>query len=111
MLRPKSKSASRIAVVNGEVYTSRMVIRRGVVVVQDGKIEAVEVGSPSARLLKGALVVDARGMIVAPGFIDLHIHGAGGGDTSDCKVESIRKMASTLVKFGTTSFLPTIYPA
>ena len=111
MPRPKSKTASRIAIVNGEIYTSRMMIRRGVVVVQDGKIEAVEVSSPSAGLLKGALVVDAGGMIVAPGFVDLHIHGAGGGDTSDCKVESIRKMASTLVRFGTTSFLPTIYPA
>ena len=75
-----------------------------------GKIDTIEEGSWSLRRLKGALVVNARGTIVAPGFIDLHIHGASGGDTSDCSLESLRKMSSTLARFGTTSFLPTIYP-
>jgi len=100
-----------IAIVNGEIYTSRVVIRRGVVVVRNGRIETIEEGSAGRRLTRGAVVVDARGMIVAPGFIDLHIHGAGGGDTSDCSLKSIRKMCSTLVRFGTTAFLPTVYPA
>ncbi|MCD6394869.1 MAG: N-acetylglucosamine-6-phosphate deacetylase [Planctomycetes bacterium] len=111
MAHSAKASGQCIAIVNGEIYTSRVVIRRGVVVIRDGRIDTIEQGSGTSRRPKGALVVDARGMIVAPGFIDLHIHGAGGGDTSDCSVESLRKMSSALVRFGTTSYLPTVYPA
>jgi len=38
--------------------------------IQDGKIAAV-----SASLLRGKSVLDAKGLVVAPGFIDLHSHG------------------------------------
>ncbi|WP_163970322.1 N-acetylglucosamine-6-phosphate deacetylase [Oceanobacillus halotolerans] len=42
-----------------------------------------------------------------PGFIDLHIHGAGGADVMDGTNEALSIMTSTLPKEGTTSFLPT----
>lgn len=44
---------------------------------------------------------------MSPGFIDIHIHGAGGYDTMDGTVDAIDSISKTIVKHGTTSFLPT----
>ena len=45
--------------------------------------------------------------VVLPGFIDQHIHGAGGSDGMDGTVEDIQNIAQTVAKEGTTSFLVT----
>ncbi|WP_424955137.1 N-acetylglucosamine-6-phosphate deacetylase [Jeotgalibacillus salarius] len=42
-----------------------------------------------------------------PGFIDPHIHGAGGADIMDATPEALETMAKALVKEGVTSFLAT----
>jgi N-acetylglucosamine-6-phosphate deacetylase len=46
-------------------------------------------------------------LYVAPGFIDEHIHGAGGADTMDAKISSLETMATALVQEGVTSFTAT----
>lgn len=45
--------------------------------------------------------------VVIPGFIDQHIHGAGGCDTMDGTVEALAAIADTVAKEGTTTFLAT----
>lgn len=45
--------------------------------------------------------------VVLPGFIDEHIHGAGGFDTMDGTLDALDTISKTLVKEGTTSFLAT----
>lgn len=52
-------------------------------------------------------VIDAQGLYLAPGFIDIHIHGAGGFDTMDGTYEALNNISKTIVNTGTTSFLPT----
>ena len=52
-------------------------------------------------------VIDAAGNYVAPGLIDIHIHGYLGEDTCDAKPEGIKKMAYGVAQNGVTSFLPT----
>ena len=47
------------------------------------------------------------GCIVLPGFVDQHVHGAGGADAMDGTVEAIETISKTLAKEGTTSFLAT----
>ena len=59
------------------------------------------------ELPAGACVIDAEGNYVAPGLIDIHIHGYLGEDTCDAKPEGIKKMAYGVAKNGVTSFLPT----
>ncbi len=54
-----------------------------------------------------ANVIDAKGNYVAPGLVDIHIHGYLGEDTSDAKPEGVKKMAYGVAKNGVTSFLPT----
>lgn len=55
----------------------------------------------------GAEIIDAAGNYVAPGLIDIHIHGYLNEDTSDAKPEGITKMAYGVAKNGVTAFLPT----
>lgn len=52
-------------------------------------------------------IIDAKGGYIAPGLIDIHIHGYLGEDTSDAKPEGIKKMAYGVIRNGVTAFLPT----
>ncbi len=52
-------------------------------------------------------IIDAKGRLVAPGLIDMHIHGYLGADASDGDADGIRKMAEGIIKNGVTSWCPT----
>jgi len=52
-------------------------------------------------------ILDAQGRIITPGFIDIHIQGAGGADILDTAPEALKAISQTCVRFGTTSFLAT----
>lgn len=54
-----------------------------------------------------AEIICAEGCYVAPGLVDVHIHGYMNEDASDGKAEGVRKMAEGVVKNGVTTFLPT----
>jgi len=77
------------------------------VLIQGAKI--VEVG-PSCDLAGRApgTTIDARGAIVAPGFIDMHIHGSAGFDTMDATPSALARMAEFISSHGVTGFLPTV---
>ena len=51
--------------------------------------------------------LDAQGRIIAPGFIDIHIQGAGGADILDATPDALKAISQTCARFGTTSFLAT----
>lgn len=48
-----------------------------------------------------------EGAVVLPGFIDQHIHGAGGADTMDASANALACIAKTVAEEGTTAFLAT----
>lgn len=48
-----------------------------------------------------------EGAIVVPGFIDEHIHGAGGADVMDGSINALSTIAKEIAKEGTTTFLAT----
>ena len=79
-------------------------IRDGLeVVVHDGKIDAIR---PAARA-RGKDVVDLAGNYLAPGFVDLHVHGALGRDTMEGLAEAFRAICDFHATGGTTSLLLT----
>jgi len=104
-----SKDPAIILIRNAAIDTGRLFIGRGQILVREGRIE--EVTAQTAPLVRAAgRVLDARGFLVAPGFIDIHVHGGGGYDTTDGTSMAIIKMAETFLKYGVTGLLPTIYP-
>lgn len=56
----------------------------------------------------GAEVVEARQEIVAPGFVDLHVHGAGGAMFEDGDRDGVRRIRAALAAHGTTALLATV---
>lgn len=52
-------------------------------------------------------ILDAQGNFVAPGFINVHIHGCAGADVMDGTPDALEKICNFLPRTGVTSFLPT----
>ena len=79
-------------------------IRDGLeVVAVEGKISAVrEQTHPRAKEL-----IDLHGNYLAPGFVDLHVHGALGRDTMDASMDAFRAICDFHASGGTTSLLLT----
>ena len=75
----------------------------GYILAEDGRITALEKEPAS---LKGEMI-DATGVYVSPGFIDLHTHGGGGHDFMDGDVRCITEAALTHMRHGTTTLYPT----
>jgi len=94
-----------ILLKNGAVVLAETVLFKSDVLVKENKI--AEVG-PDLRTPKGAEVIDASGLHIAPGFIDLHIHGAAGHMFEFSGADGYRTISSTIARHGTTGFLATI---
>lgn len=92
-----------------EIFTPYKRLENGFIVVEDGMIK--DVGSRGKFAGTGMEILDFSDCIVAPGLIDIHIHGIAGRNTMDAKTESIREMAKALATHGVTSFSPTLEAA
>jgi N-acetylglucosamine-6-phosphate deacetylase len=55
--------------------------------------------------------IDATGLWVIPGLIDVHVHGSAGSDTMDATPAALQAMAGFFVRHGVTSYLPTTLAA
>lgn len=79
-------------------------IRDGLeLVVENGKISAI--GKDTDK--QGKEIIDLRGNYLAPGFIDLHVHGAMGRDTMEASTEAFQTICEYHASGGTTSLLLT----
>jgi len=54
-----------------------------------------------------AVILDAGGRYISPGFIDIHVHGGGGYDFMDNTIDAFLEIAKTHARFGTTALYPT----
>jgi N-acetylglucosamine-6-phosphate deacetylase len=72
------------------------------VVVRDGKI--VEIRAPASHADQ---TIDLHGNFLAPGFVDVHVHGANGHDSMEANAEAFRAICDYHARGGTTSMLLT----
>jgi N-acetylglucosamine-6-phosphate deacetylase len=99
---------NRLNITNGKIILRDSIMPNGSVLVEDGKILAVTAGDaefPDAR------VFDVQGQYIAPGFIDIHVHGGGNHDFMDGTEEAFLKVAELHAAHGTTSMMPTTLTA
>lgn len=99
-----------LVVKDGRLVTPRKVIKNGVLLIEGSKIVAVS-SEDGIDIPSHSKVISADNQYVAPGFIDIHVNGGGGGDALDGTLEAIEKMVQTHVQSGTTSMVPTIITA
>ena len=91
-------------IINGKILLKDGVLE-GMAVVFGERIE--KIAAPDALNLSDYEVIDAAGNYIAPGLVDMHIHGYLGADVSDGDAEGIRKMAEGILKNGVTAWCPT----
>ena len=79
-------------------------MEKGSVLITGDTITAVSENNMEAG---DAVEIDAKGLYVSPGFIDIHVHGGGGHDFMDNSVEAFLAIAETHARYGTTAMWPT----
>jgi N-acetylglucosamine-6-phosphate deacetylase len=80
------------------------------ILMRDGVIELVG-PREGMNLPDGATEISATDKSAIPGFVDVHIHGAGGRDVMEGSPEALRIIAKTVAHRGTTSFVATTVTA
>ncbi len=86
---------------NGLVFTEKAGFEQIDIRIENGRI--AELG----RNLRGNDIIDAVGLYVVPGFVDIHTHGAVGCDFCDASVDGLKAIVAYERSVGVTSFCPT----
>lgn len=100
----------RLQIVGGTLLTPYQRLANHTLTIEDGQIASMRPAS-TGEGLKTDRVIEADGMWVVPGFIDVHVHGANGFDAMDAAPEAIHGMATYFARHGVTSYLPTTMSA
>ncbi|MEF3301995.1 N-acetylglucosamine-6-phosphate deacetylase [Paenibacillus sp. GYB003] len=99
---------NRKIVTNVRAVTETSIVPSAAVLVADGRIERIGSGEAAwTGLVPDAERIDGQGMLLVPGMIDVHIHGANGCDMMDGTEESVQQVSRACAETGCTSFLAT----
>jgi N-acyl-D-amino-acid deacylase len=93
---PGPAASQVIAIVGGTLVdgSGRALVADSVVIIAGDRIRAAG-GSARVKIPEGARLVDARGLVVAPGFIDTHNHSQSGLDTDPAAVTQVSQGITT----------------
>jgi N-acetylglucosamine-6-phosphate deacetylase len=90
---------------NTDIYLESSVIQSGYIIINGDKIESVSKGNVEIYETQYN-VIDARGLISSPGFMDSHCHGGNGFDCNDGTEEAVIGMSQFYLTRGVTSYYP-----
>jgi N-acetylglucosamine-6-phosphate deacetylase len=93
-----------------------MIIKNGLVWEESGSFltKDLHIDSDTHRIAMDSAdtaddtIIDASGLYVIPGLVDIHIHGAMGCDFSDGSAEGLLKIAKYLRSCGVTAFCSSV---
>src|SRR5271168_582436 len=93
------------------IYASRILTPQeefldSVILVEGSRITAIG-HRDEVKIPEGAVDYVASGMTVVPGFVDVHIHGAGGHDVMEANADALDRITSTVALHWTTSMVAT----
>ncbi|HXA79486.1 MAG TPA: N-acetylglucosamine-6-phosphate deacetylase [Candidatus Acidoferrales bacterium] len=94
----------------GKILTPEEEIDDAIIVVEGSRIAAIG-HRDEIRVPADAVDYVAAEMTVVPGFVDVHIHGAGGHDVMDGNARALDRIAWTVASHGTTSLVATTVTA
>ena len=92
------------AVFRGNIVLPDRMLAGALVLVESGRI--VQVGEADIAAA-GTTVIDAGDGFIAPGFVDLHVHGGAGADFMDGTAEAFETALAAHARHGTTSLAVT----
>ena len=98
------------AIYASRILTPQEELLDAVILVEGGRITAIG-HRDEVKIPEGAVDYVASGMTVVPGFVDVHIHGAGGHDVMEATPVALDCITSTVARHGTTSILATTVTA
>ncbi|MBE6777666.1 MAG: N-acetylglucosamine-6-phosphate deacetylase [Ruminococcaceae bacterium] len=90
-------------IVNGKIVLPDGILENSALAFEDKIVGITHIED----IPQNAEIIDANGGFVAPGLVDIHIHGYLGEDTSDGIADGIEKIANGIMKNGVTSWCPT----
>jgi len=100
----------KTAFTASRLYTPVEEIQNPLLVIEDGLIS--EVSSRSAREVPGdASLIDFGDAVLAPGFVDIHMHGGAGLDVMRASLSDLPRMGKFLIAHGVTGYFPTTVAA
>ena len=88
-------------IINGKIVLHDGIVEKNLFI-EDDKIVEISDKTPTDEE-----IIDAEGLYVSPGFVDVHTHGRGGSDTMYATFEDLNTICKTTLQTGVTSFLPT----
>lgn len=98
------------AIYASRILTPQEEVHDAIVVVEGSRI--VGFGHrDEVRIPAGATDYVATGLTLVPGFVDLHIHGAGAQDVMEANARALDRITSTVARYGTTSIVATTITA
>jgi len=92
------------------LFTPTDSIELPLVTIEDGHIAALA-SREHAELPSNARHTDFPGMVLVPGFIDIHIHGGAGHDVMEAESSTLAAIETAMARTGVTSYLPTTVTA
>src|SRR5271170_3619041 len=98
------------AIYASRILTPQEELLDTVIIVEGGRITAIG-HRDEVKIPEGATDYVASGMTVVPGFVDVHIHGAGGHDVMEATPAALDCITATVARHGTTSILATTVTA
>jgi N-acetylglucosamine-6-phosphate deacetylase len=102
--------ASMIALTASRLYTPLDCVEQALVLI-DGDTIVEATSRALCEVPSGAKTIDFCEAILAPGFVDIHIHGGAGHDVMNDDSSGLAAMERLLAKHGVTSYFPTTVTA